>query len=307
MLHDLMLAKKAPKTLDEYAALGERYIMEPKVDGMRVGATVVDGKVTFFSRTHKTQDGKLPHLEQAFASLGRNFTIDGEVVALASLVETNQGLAPLGDFNKTMRVMGSDAAKAVAKQNASEPLVFLAFDILELDGEDIQPFSEGLRRTLLGDIVSQLGSFVSVLPRFECDMQTYIDYTVAGGEGMMVKDTMAGYVGKRRGHWLKVKVEMTEDVIVTGYKPGKGRFADTIGAVVFSQYDSFGNLVERGACSGMNDALRYEIGNDRDGFLGKVMEVKHFGYASEAEVEGLRHPVFVAFRTDKNAEDCTIV
>jgi ATP-dependent DNA ligase len=137
-------------------------------------------------------------------------------------------------------------------------------------------------------------------------METYAAYTLAGGEGMMVKNTTARYVGKRSTAWLKVKVEETLDAVITGYKPGQGKYFGTIGAIVFSQFDADGNLVERGACSGMDDATRYEIGNNRDEFLGKVIEVKHFGYVSEAEVDGLRHPNFVRFRTDKAAKDCVI-
>lgn len=304
-MQDLMLAKKADKGLDEYPA--GRWAMEPKLDGMRVGISKRGPVVTIYSRTHKSQAGKLPHIEDALAAATDfDFDIDGEIVALTKLVDTPQGPAPFADFNRTMRVMGSDVEKAVADQ-ANAPLVLFVFDIMSLDNVDFRMTPEAERRVVVENFVESLDSpFIGVLPRFVPDIDTYAAYVAEGGEGMMLKDKKAGYVGKRRAAWLKVKVEMTEDVIVTGFKEGQGKYSDTIGAIVFSQYDANGNLVERGACSGMDDATRYEIGANRDEYLGKVMEVKHFGYASDAEVEGLRHPQFVTFRVDKRPEDCVM-
>jgi ATP-dependent DNA ligase len=305
-MKDLMLAKKADKDLDSYSPA--RFAMEPKLDGMRVGISKRGPNVTIYSRTHKAQDGKLPHIEAALAAASDfDFDIDGEIVALARLVDTPQGPAPLGDFNRTMRVMGSDPAKAVRDQNLGGVLVLFVFDIMTLDDEDFSALPEGQRRTIVENFVESLDSpYIGVLPRFVPDVDTYAAYVAEGGEGMMLKDMKAGYIGKRRSAWLKVKVEMTEDVIVTGFKEGQGKYSDTVGAIVFSQYDANGNLVERGACSGMDDATRYDIGANRDAYLGRVMVVKHFGYASDAEVEGLRHPQFVAFRDDKAPEDCVI-
>ena len=307
--HDLMLAKKAEKAdLAAGKFTAPRWVMEPKIDGMRVGVSKRGDTVTLYSRTHKSQAGKLPHIEAAFAAFPFDFDLDGEVVALTGLVDTDQGAAPLGDFNRTMRIMGANADKAAARQEAGEPLVFLAFDILALSTVgDVLDSRESQRRELLEEFIADLDSpYVGLLPRFTPDVGTYQQYCDAGGEGMMLKDTQAGYVGKRRGHWLKVKVEITEDAIVTGFKPGKGKYADTIGAIIFSQYNADGVLVERGACSGMDDATRYDIGNNPDAYLGRVLEVKSFGQATEAEhLEGLRHPVFVTFRDDKAPEDCT--
>ncbi len=305
---DLMLAKKAEKAdlaTGKFAA--PRWVMEPKIDGMRVGISKRGDTISLYSRTHKPQAGKLPHIEAALRGFEGDFNIDAEVVALTTLVETDQGLAPLGDFNRTMRIMGAKADKAAARQDAGEPLVILVFDAMSVNGEFIQDSPESDRRKTVEAIVAAIDSpYVGIVPRYEPDIETYQQYCDAGGEGMMLKDTNAGYVGKRRGHWLKVKVEITEDAIVTGFKPGKGKYADTIGAIIFSQYNADGVLVERGACSGMDDATRYDIGNNPDAYLGQVLEVKSFGQATEAEhLEGLRHPVFVTFRDDKNPEDCT--
>lgn len=307
-MFDLMLAKRAKDDALTNLAGNSRYVLEPKMDGMRVAVKKRGDKVTIYSRTHHTQAGKVPHLEDAFRAFDYDFDIDGEVIALDRLVDVQGTLAPLGDFNFTMRVMGSDAHEAVRKQTlAKRPLVFFAFDIMTLNGADLRDHSEADRRNVLAGFVERLATpYVGLLPRFAVSEDAYADYIAAGGEGMMLKDTRAPYVGKRRAAWQKVKVEHTLDAVITGFKPGQGKFSDTIGALLFSQYDANGNLVERGACSGMDDATRYAIGNDQSAYVGRVIEVKHFGLVTEADVDGLRHPVFVRFRDDKAPVDCTM-
>jgi ATP-dependent DNA ligase len=87
-----------------------------------------------------------------------------------------------------------------------------------------------------------------------------------------------------------------------GYKEGQNGFTGMVGAIVFGQYDETGALTERGRCSGMDLATRREISENRDGFLGSVIEVAHHGVIKNK----LRHPQFKRFRPDKNAEQVLI-
>jgi hypothetical protein len=60
-------------------------------------------------------------------------------------------------------------------------------------------------------------------------------------------------------------------------------------------------LTDCGACSGMDDKLRAEISANKEGFLGRVVEI----LANEREDTGkFRHPRWVQFRDNKNASDC---
>src|SRR5690606_36916126 len=108
---------------------------------------------------------------------------------------------------------------------------------------------------------------------------------------------------KRSSDLLKVKVEHTLDAVIIGFKPGEGKYADTIGAIEFAQYRN-GVLEPRGFCSGMDDATRYAIGANPEAYVGRVIEVKHFGLVTEADLEGLRHPNFIGFRDDKAPDEC---
>ena len=306
----VMTAKKATKAISEYPA--DEWTMEPKLDGFRATITKRGRSVEILSRTSKSQAGKLPHLESAISQVwDDDFVLDGELIWFTDHAILEDGVfAPLGDFNKTMRIMGSGVEKALAKQDefggTHVHMVFFAFDILESNGHDVTGLNFSFRRKALESLVchNEFGPYVSLTPSYEPSQDLYDAYVDAGGEGMMLKRRNAPYQQRRSSYLLKVKAQDTLDAVVTGFTAGKGEFSDTIGAVEFSQYEN-GKLVYIGRCSGFDVATRYDIGSNPEMYLGSVIEVKHYGVVQDAEYAGLRHPTFVRFRYDKLAEECT--
>lgn len=78
---------------------------------------------------------------------------------------------------------------------------------------------------------------------------------------------------------------------------------DWIGAIIFGVWKD-GKLVEVGRTSGMDEATRQAISEDREGFLGKVIEVEAQGIINK-ETGSLQHPRFICFREDKSSDMCT--
>lgn len=112
----------------------------------------------------------------------------------------------------------------------------------------------------------------------------------------MLKDPSAPY----GSGVYKCKRYGTVSVVVMGYTPGKGKYDDTIGAVVFGVHDDYtGDLIEVGQCSGMDDVLRRAF---HESDIGKVIDVR----AQEFTGRKLRHPRFDCWRPDVNPEDCTL-
>lgn len=145
------------------------------------------------------------------------------------------------------------------------------------------------------------------------------------------------------GSWVKIKQSITSDVVITGFiNPVKeytgkdwklhkywykdGNFLEThifqkqlketgyepitrffyydfIGAIEFSQYDSEGNLVKVGQCSGMDDATRKELSINKDKYLGTCIEISAMERTKDMM---FRHPQFLRLRPDKNPEECVI-
>lgn len=83
----------------------------------------------------------------------------------------------------------------------------------------------------------------------------------------------------------------------------KPYFNGWIGAIVFGQYKD-GELVEIGQTSGIDDDTKEVISLHKEDYIGRVIEV-----GAMEQLKGtfaLRHPRFLHFRTDKNAEDCIL-
>lgn len=302
------------------------HVVEPKYDGMRALMHLEDdGKtVNIYSRSGKLQNGKCPHIERWMVdNLPAGTILDGEFAIVDHWVDVAGQQVPIVDFNKTMRVMGSSAAKAIAKQKATDEYVsVIAFDIVKFDGIDLAEAPDWERReTLMGAFISDEPVFIT--PRFhdtEDFVEVYDTITDVRGEGVILKNTAAVYeYGKRpRGAWYKVKAASTFDVVVTGFTNANegvtGKFLGQIGAIEFSAYDPEGNLKYVGRCSGMNDALRRKWTDIRDSgtyldAAGKpihVIEVKANELVGSGEYRTPRHPQYITLRVDKTPAECLL-
>ena len=117
-----------------------------------------------------------------------------------------------------------------------------------------------------------------------------------GYEGWMLKTH--NYHG-----WWKLKPQLTLDGVVTGAKPGKGKYVGMVGSIEVSVWED-GDLRTVASVSGMTDAERVRMTNlDVDSLLaGRVCEVMYQYVGSKGR---LRHPRFVRWREDKSAAQCT--
>lgn len=290
-----MLAK-APKGTENLSD----WIMEPKYDGHRMIAVVNEGRVAMFARSGVDKSGKLPAVEAALSALP-NCIVDGEVVA-ANFTDS-------AGWGSVQSVLGANDVQ-------SDALVFVVFDVLSVMDADVKQEPYTRRREMLDLLMQHIDAYVEaaveeqapvvISPQFSFDAEAIQRMMDEGWEGAIVKNPRATYQsGRRSPDWLKFKAVHTEDVIVTGATEGKGKFSGMIGALVFSQYDENGRLVERGQCSGMTDKERshFTYLRDNDQLEDVVIEVAHMGVMPTG---GLRHPQYKRTRTDKSPEECVI-
>lgn len=271
----------------------DHYVVERKYDGHR-GLLVKDNGVVRYYQGGTGGQGReksalIPHIIEAAKHLPDGTILDGEACA-----------RDRDSWNIVQSVLGSGSTHPRHRETR-----FVAFDVLAIGGNDCRGLSGAERRGYLEQCVDLLdGDDVVVAEQFPaCDADKhYKAITADGGEGVVIKDTRAPYLsGKRPVSWIKMKLTVTEDVVVMGATPGEGKYRGMIGALVFGQYVN-GVLVEQGKCSGPTDderAMFTEL--DEAGQLaGIVIEVSYNGKVGEAR----RHPQFKRIRTDKPAEDC---
>lgn len=246
--------------------------------------------------------GNIPHIiaevkkMKALMKHG-TFVLDGEI---------------MWDHGSVISVMGAKPEKAIARQEEIGYVYFVVYDIPYCDGNELFSMPYFQRRQLLQANVKD-GKHVRLPKQVTRNKRLFLqNIWDRGGEGIILKDPDGLYQpGERpRGNWIKVKRQLSDEFVVMGFIPGKGKYKGMVGAIVFGQYDSAGKLIEVSQCSGFTDKVRQEITKDPDSFKGRVVEVEFQERTSKEagrrNVESLRHPRWLRWRDDKNAKECTL-
>ena len=300
-------------TLTDAPFSGEQWLFEPKLDGIRAIATVRDGEVELHSRRGNAISHQYPALAAALSRQPvHSAALDGEIVAL------DADLRP--SFELLQQRMNLTDEGEIARADAEAPVVFFAFDLLELDGYDLRGVPLWLRRETLERVVLP-SAVVRCIEHFDRDGEAAYDAAVRlGFEGVVAKRRDSVYEdGKRSRRWLKVKARTTDEFVVGGYTAGNGGRAATFGALVVGQYDGEGRLIPAGRVgSGFDERTLGELRARLDRLRRKrrpfavepedageitwvkpelVVEVEFANWTSDGN---LRAPVFKRGRDDKS-------
>ena len=227
---------------------------EPKWDGFRAIVHVDGSSVEIESRGSKPLTRYFPELVEAFARLlPAGCVLDGEIV----LRRGDPGDERLDWEALSARI--HPAESRVKKLAEETPALFVAFDLLGLDGESLfdTPFHD--RRAALESLVTPLGDPVH-LTRLTTDTdlaRTWLtEFEGAGLDGVVAKPLAAPYAPGKRV-MLKVKHHRTADVVVLGYRVHKSGAG--VGSLLLGLYDDEGELRNVGGASAFSDARRLEL------------------------------------------------
>lgn len=305
-----MLAASTPDSKKSKVTYDNGYYLEAKHDGMRAVISKAEGEIQVYSRVGKTYAQHVPHIVDQLSHLPDGTVLDGELMVSTEFATFSNGnTVPIPDFNKTMRIMGSNADVAVNKQSDVK-VNFYVFDILRYDDQDFTSLPYITRQSKMRELIQPSENVLVSEPWGHWDENDLNDLMIAGIEGAILKHEESIYhPGKRRANtWYKVKVTQTADVVVVGFtdaNEGKtGRWLGKIGAIRFGVYDD-GELREIGQCSGMTDSERdrWTALRDSNDYEGRVIEIKYNDLVGDGTP---RHPQYLHERDDKNPEDCTI-
>ena len=299
---------ESKSTVAENKFDGSRYLMQVGIDKSRFTSRHISKKTNLFVE----KSDNIPHLRDLFAQMGVDSTLDGCVFD-GEIVYRDNIRSKSMDVTK---IMGSLPSRAVELQNDGGWLDYYIFDILyNAEGKDIRhlPYQER-RAILLGYLedVADPKRHLNITPiETENKEKFYLDIIEAGGEGVILKDVNAPY-GK---NWAKVKRHATIDAVIMGFEApteitkkvsgeeSTSHYFDKgwIGSIIFGQYFG-GKLIEFGRTSGIDESLREELSLHGDKYIGSVIEVEC--QERITKTGKLRHPRFLRFRPDKNAEQC---
>lgn len=125
----------------------------------------------------------------------------------------------------------------------------------------------------------------------------------SGLEGSILKDKKGTFKDGTSKHQLKLKLEITVDVRITGFKEGReGTVREkTFGAIEFATDDG----MITGKTSGFTNAQLEDFNSRREEMIGTVMAVtcNDLIKGRDSEIWSLSHPRFDEIRTDKTETD----
>jgi bifunctional non-homologous end joining protein LigD len=221
-------------TRGDQVPVGADWVHEVKWDGIRALVEVVGGRVRITSRNENDVTPAYPEL-LGLSELGHDLLLDGEIVALGS------GVPSFSALTDRMHVRDPRRAAQLAQTN---PVTFLAFDLVALDGTDLtsRPLAER-RELLLG--LGLDGVSWQVPPTYS-EGEVLLEAAEAQGlEGIVSKRLSSRYHPDRRSRdWLKFPIRPTGSYLVGGYRHETGSEA-RLGAVLVGQPTPAG-LVFRG-------------------------------------------------------------
>jgi DNA ligase-1 len=300
------------------AAIPPMVFVEDKFDGIRAQVHRGSNRVEIFSRDLRRMTDQFPELANYARQFDAEVILDGEIMAF----EHGKKLT----FFDLQKRLGRkhEGADLFATASADVPVVFVAFDLLWLNGESFlrRPLRE--RREALRNLTLPTGfQIAEIYPARSADeIETAFQQARRRfNEGLMVKDPESVYSPGRRGmFWFKLKKELaTLDVVVVAAELGHGKRNHVLSDYTFAVRDeTTGELLTIGkAYSGLTDVEIAELtehfkkqtianhGRYREVKPDTVLEIAFDSIQPSARHESglaLRFPRIKAIRRDKTVD-----
>jgi bifunctional non-homologous end joining protein LigD len=244
----LALTGPVPRDLDRWA-------LEMKWDGVRALAFIEKGQVRLMSRTERDITVAYPELARlGAATTHKQLLLDGEVVVFGE-----GGWPEFEALQPRMHVTSAAQAAVLARHT---PVMYLIFDVLQLDGRSLLELPYEQRRAQL-DELALAGPSWQTPPWFPgSDYQAVRDVSVQHRmEGIVAKRLDSPYApGVRTAAWRKLKNQRSQEAVVAGYKPGQGNRTGQVGSLLIGVHDDSGLIYAGHVGTGFTDETLRMLG-----------------------------------------------
>ncbi len=207
---------------------GDEWAFEIKWDGVRAIAYSEPGRLRFESRNLREITTAYPELSKLNRALSHHGAIlDGEIVAF-----DENGRPSFGRLQHRMHVSSDSAAKRLSKTN---PVVYVLFDLLWLDGHSLMDLPYAERRERLSELGLNGANWQTPEHVVGSGGDLLAASEAQGLEGIVAKRLDCPYEpGRRARGWLKIKNKQRGEFTIVGWLPGEGKRKSRIGALLVS-------------------------------------------------------------------------
>lgn len=205
---------------------GSDWQLELKWDGVRAIVIADEATIRIFSRNGNDVTRTYPELTDRGCWPEQPFVADGEIIAV--------GPSGRPDFGLLQGRMKLTRAADVARARKSIPVRLVLFDLLYDGGTDLRRLPLSKRRPRLERFHRPSACPVDLSMVLDDPIDHILESAQELGlEGVMAKRTDSRYVsGQRTRTWIKLKTERTQEVVVGGWRPGKGGREETVGSLL---------------------------------------------------------------------------
>jgi bifunctional non-homologous end joining protein LigD len=224
--------------------------------------------------------------------------------------------------------MNVDSIKEIENLSKEIPATYYFFDILYLDGLNLQslPFLE--RRKILSQVIDKEDARIKISYFIEDKGQEVFDKTKSMGlEGLIAKHKSSKYVqGIRSRDWLKIKHIKTQDCVVIGYTRGEGNRENYFGSLLLAVFDPKDDKFRFVGHTGSGfdfvqlDKIYKELRDmrinmrpvdyvpytNRDPIWIRPELVAEIKFSDWTNEKIMRAPIFLRFREDKIPRECLV-
>ncbi|HTA17964.1 MAG TPA: RNA ligase family protein [Polyangia bacterium] len=275
-------------TLTRERFSGPEWVFERKLDGIRMLAFKTGRRVRLLSRNRLSQNEAYPAVEQALAELPVDDVIlDGEAT---------------GWFGRR------------------EALAYHVFDVLWLEGRNLTSLALDARREILEAL--PLRAPLLRVARL-ADERPWERAAREGWEGVIAKRRDSLYEHRRSPHWLKMKCEASQELVVGGFTEPQGRRRG-LGALLVGYFEGDDFVFAGKVGTGLDDAALIDMRRRLDALAldaspftratglprlrvhwARPELVVQVAFMEWTAHDKLRHPRLVGIREDKAARDVT--
>ena len=262
-------------TLVDDVPTGNRWMHEIKFDGYRALVAVRGKNVCIYTRNGKDWTDKFRPLVDAITALDLpSALIDSEIVAY-----DDKGNPDFSTLQKVLK-------RGFGSQQLSDNLALHAFDLLELEGEDLSDVPNIERKERLEALLANAQPPIHVAEHVLGAGETlYRAMCDAKHEGIISKTVDGKYSGRRSKAWVKVKCTRRQEFVIIGWKASsaKGR---PFASLLLAQHEG-GELVYKG-----NVGTGFSAG-DLDDLAGQLKRLERKTPPAEVAIASARNVTWV--------------
>ncbi len=322
--YPFQLANTFDEKIKETTSINQ-YQFESKWDGIRSQIIKRSNNVSIWTRGEELVTKTFPELIKIISDFKNDFVLDGEILIWDEIKNCPK------EFSLLQKRLGRKSPSAKIQKDL--PVVFIAYDILEMNGNDIRSKILSERRNILEekffnstseeqDKNSRKIKITKLLKIKNWEELEEVKNSARNikTEGLVIKNKNSKYLpGRKKGNWWKYKVDpMQLDGVLIYAKPGSGKRADLYTDYSFAIWEENKLVKFANAYSGLNNQEIKELDKwIRKNTLEKYGPVRSVKPELVFEISfdniqiskrhksgiALRFPRITRWRKDKNIKD----